>query len=53
MGEKWLNITSRLILAKAVLSTLPVCQYSSLLALMSVKREIAQQIRKFLWEDGK
>jgi len=50
-GVQWLNPTQRLVLAKAILSALPVFQYSSMLAPSSVKTEIAHQIRKFLGKE--
>jgi hypothetical protein len=53
LGGLWLNPPGRLVLAKEILLALLVFQYSSLLAPMSVKRKIARQIRKFLWEGRK
>jgi hypothetical protein len=45
LGALWLNPSGRLVLAKEILSALPVFQYSSLLAPMSVKREIAHKFK--------
>ena len=53
MGAQWLNLASRLILVKVFLLTLPIFQYSSMLALMRIKREVAQELIKFLCEGGK
>jgi hypothetical protein len=52
-GSQWLNLTGKVVLIKAVLSALPIFQFSSLLAPTSVKSTITQEIRKFLWQGGK
>jgi hypothetical protein len=46
-------LTGRLILVKLVLSTLPFFNTPLCYPDGSIKREIAQEIRKFLWEGGK
>lgn len=52
-GAQWLNLTGMLILVKVVLLDLPIFQYSSMLAPMEIKRAVAPELRKFLWEGGK
>jgi len=42
-----------MVLIKVVISALPIFQFSSLLAPISVKYSIAQEIRKFLWQGRK
>jgi len=42
-----------LVLIKSVLSSLPIYQFSSLLAPMGIKKSLAQAIRKCLWQGGK
>jgi hypothetical protein len=41
------------VLLKSVLSTLPIFQFSSLLAPQSIKTSIYHLLRGFLWEGGK
>jgi hypothetical protein len=52
-GTYWLNPTGRLVLIKYVLSSLPIYHFSSLLAPMGIKKYLAQDIQKFLWQGGK
>jgi hypothetical protein len=52
-GSRCLNPVGRMILIKLVLSTLPLFQFSSLLALKGVLKDMAHLIRKFLWQGGK
>jgi hypothetical protein len=52
-GSRWLNPVGRVILIKLVLSALPLFQFSSLLAPKGVLKDMAQLIRKFLWQGGK
>jgi len=49
----WLNLASRLVLIKSVLSSLPIFQFSYLLAPMGIKKALAQVIQKFLLQGGK
>jgi hypothetical protein len=53
MGAQWLNPTGRVVLIKAILSTLPLYQCSAALAPQRVLNQISMQIRKFLWHGGK
>jgi hypothetical protein len=52
-GSIWLNPAGHLVLIKSILSSLPIFQFSSLLAPMGTKKNLAQLIRKFLWQGGK
>jgi hypothetical protein len=52
-GSRWLNLVGRVILIKSFLSALPLFQFSSLLAPKGVLKDMAQLIRKFLWQGGK
>jgi hypothetical protein len=52
-GAHWLNPTRRITLIKAVLSSLPIYQCSSLLAPIGVQQQIEKEIQKFLWQGGK
>jgi hypothetical protein len=38
---------------KSILSSLPKFQFSSLLAPIGVKQQLAQELRRFLWQGGK
>jgi len=51
-GAHWSNPTRRAVLIKSVLSALPIFQYSTLLALVGIKQQIAQEIRRFLLQAG-
>jgi hypothetical protein len=52
-GSHWLNPASRVVLIKLVLSSLPIFQFSTLLAPTNVKLSIAQELRGFLWHGVK
>jgi hypothetical protein len=52
-GGQWLNNAGKLILIKAVLSSLPLYQASFLLAPKAITEQISQLIRDFLWQGGK
>jgi hypothetical protein len=52
-GAFWLNPAGRLVLVKYVLSSLPIFQFSSLLAPVGIKKYLAEEIHKFLWQGGK
>jgi hypothetical protein len=52
-GTQWLNPTTRVILIKVVLSSLPIYQCSTLLAPKCISNQIAKIIRSFLWQGGK
>jgi hypothetical protein len=47
------NPTGRLVLVKYVLSSLPIYQFSALLAPVGIKKYLAEEIRKLLWKGGK
>ena len=42
-----------MVLIKSILSTLPIFQFSSLLAPKGILKDLAQLIHKFLWQGGK
>jgi hypothetical protein len=52
-GSRWLNPAGRVVLIKSVLLAFPLFQFSTLLALKGILKEMAQLIRKFLWKGGK
>jgi hypothetical protein len=41
------------VLVKSVLSSFSIFQFSALLAPVGIKKAMAQEIRKFLWQGGK
>jgi hypothetical protein len=51
-GSRWLNPAGRVVLINYVLSALPMYQFSTLLAPKGILKEMAQLIRKFLWQGG-
>jgi hypothetical protein len=52
-GTRWLNLAGRVVLIKSVMSSLPLFQFSSLLAPKGAMKDMAQLICKFLWQGGK
>ena len=52
-GATWLNITGKVVLIKAVLSSIPIYQCSILLAPKGVLASIESLLKKFLWKGGK
>ena len=46
-------MASKMVLIKAVLSALPLFQYSLLLAPKSITAQISKLLRDFLWNGGK
>jgi hypothetical protein len=52
-GANWLNIVGKVVLIKAVLTSIPIYQSALLLAPKSVIQKIEALIRHFLWEGGK
>jgi hypothetical protein len=52
-GAIWLNSAGMLVLVKYVLSSLPIFQFSSLLAFVGIKNALAHVVHKFLWQGGK
>ena len=52
-GANWLNIAGKLVLIKAVLTSIPIYQSALLLAPRSVIQKIEVMIRQFVWEGGK
>jgi hypothetical protein len=53
-GSQLFNLAGRVVLnIKSILTTLPIFQFSSLLAPTNVKSSISQEIQKFLWMGGK
>jgi len=52
-GVSWLNLTSRSILIKAVLSALPIFQYATTLAPANTHKHMELLMRSFLWKGGK
>jgi hypothetical protein len=52
-GGQWLNNAGKLILIKAVLTSLPLYQASFLLAPKAITEQISKLIRDFLWRGGK
>lgn len=52
-GGQWLNNVGKLILIKAILSSLPIYQASFLLAPKEIIEQISKVIRDFLWKGGK
>jgi ribonuclease HI len=52
-GANWLNIAGKVVLIKAVLTSIPIYQSALLLAPRSVIQKIEALIRHFLWEGGK
>eukprot|EP00253_Pinus_taeda_P008983 PITA_08983 len=49
-GFSWLNITKKSVLIKSVLSSLPLFQFSVLLAPVGIIKRMDELIRKFLWK---
>ena len=52
-GLTWLNIAGKSVLIKAVLCSLPLFQFSVLLAPIGVLQKMEQLIRNFFWKGGK
>lgn len=52
-GASWLNNAGKIILMKAVLSSLPLYQHSILLAPKTFINKMEVLLRRFLWEGGK
>jgi hypothetical protein len=52
-GANWLNLAGKLVLIKAVLSSISIYQSALLLAPRTVIQKIEVMIRHFLWEGGK
>eukprot|EP00253_Pinus_taeda_P024741 PITA_24741 len=52
-GVSWLNLASRVILIKAILSALPIYQYAVILASASIHKHMEIILRSFLWQGGK
>eukprot|EP00253_Pinus_taeda_P003968 PITA_03968 len=52
-GSSWLNIASKAVLIKAVLSSLPIFKFSVLLAPMGIIKKMEELIRQFFWKGGK
>ena len=52
-GMMWLNMAGRVILIKALLTTLPIYQYAIILAPKSAHKQMELIIRGFLWQGGK
>jgi ribonuclease HI len=52
-GANWLNLAGKVVLIKAVLTSIPIYQSSFLLAPASVIQKIEALQRRFLWEGGK
>jgi hypothetical protein len=52
-GANWLNLAGKVVLIKAVLTSIPIYQSSFLLAPGSVIQKIESLQRRFLWEGGK
>ena len=48
-----MNWTDKVVLVKSVLTSFPIFQFSSLLAPIGIKKEMAKLIQKFLWQGGK
>jgi hypothetical protein len=46
-------LAGTIVLIKAVLSSLPIYQFSTLLALKSIFIQFSNKIRQFLWQGGK
>eukprot|EP00253_Pinus_taeda_P021165 PITA_21165 len=52
-GVSWLNLAGRVILIKAILSALPICQYAIILAPARIHKHMEITLRSFLWQGGK
>jgi hypothetical protein len=52
-GTRWLNPAGHVVLIKSIMSSLPLFQFSSLLAPKGALKDMAQLIHKFLWQGGK
>jgi hypothetical protein len=52
-GASWLNPAGRVVLIKAVISSIPIFQFSALYAPAGIKKELAKLTIKFLWQGGK
>jgi len=52
-GANWLNLAGKVVLIKAVLTSIPIYQSSLLLAPACVIQKIESLQRRFLWEGGK
>jgi hypothetical protein len=52
-GAHWLNPQGEWFLSNQYYHPFHVFQYSSLLALVGIKQQIVQEIRRFLWQGGK
>jgi hypothetical protein len=52
-GANWLNLAGKLVLIKAVLSSISIYQSALLLAPRTVIQKVEVMIRHFLWEGGK
>lgn len=52
LGVHWLNPIGITVLIKSVLTALPIFQCFALLALVNVMHQLAQKLRKYLWQEG-
>eukprot|EP00253_Pinus_taeda_P005844 PITA_05844 len=52
-GASWLNLAGRTILIKAVLSALPIYQYTVIMAPTNAHKHLELIMRIFLWQGGK
>eukprot|EP00253_Pinus_taeda_P027961 PITA_27961 len=52
-GYSWHNIAGKSVLIKSVLSSLPLFQFSVLLAPSSILKKMEETIRKLFWKGGK
>jgi len=48
LGARWLNLVGHIVLIKSILTTLPLCKCSALLAPQSVVNHLTKEIRNFL-----
>ena len=49
----WFNMAGRVVLIKALLTTLPIYQYATILAPTSIHKQIELVIKGFVWQGGK
>lgn len=52
-GTTWLNLAGRVILLMAVLSALPLYNFSLIQAPISIHNKLEKILRQFLWQGGK
>lgn len=52
-GVNWLNLAGKAVLIKSVVSSIPICQSSLLLAPATIIQRIEAFQRRFLWEGGR